>query len=423
MATPSITELPPPPNRGNAPDVFIARADAFLGALPEFRDQANALAVYFDEQVATLEDIVSSAGYSGTSTSAIVIGTGSKSLFTQTNLSFVPGVYVSLADSAAPTVNLMIGTVTTYNRVTGAMTVNVSVIKGAGSKSAWTLSLSGPPGSDATVTNAAVLAALGYTPVNKTGDTFSGIVAVGVAGTLGLSLMPGDDVAQRGGRYIVRQQGSIAATLGYSSSTQVFLTTDAGRTWTMTGAGFTINGVAPYTSANDGSGSGLDADLLRGLAPSSDQVPSSVMTRDASGRTVVAGLTVASGGDITITNAPSIKRRSNTELLVEGALYLNSTLSASDITHRSDRRLKRDIEDLDGARGRLRPVSYILKETGEQRLGFIAQEVADVRPEAVRVNGDGILEIDTVALIAELSRQLNQALDRLDVLEGGRDAS
>ena len=83
--------------------------------------------------------------------------------------------------------------------------------------------------------------------------------------------------------------------------------------------------------------------------------------------------------------------------------------------------MKRAIESLDGAGGRLRPVTYVLKATGEQRVGFIAQEVAEVRPEAVRANQDGVLEIDTVALIAELSRQLNRALDRLDALERGHD--
>lgn len=41
--TQQITPLPPPPQRGSAPDNFSATADAFLGALPQFAAQANAL--------------------------------------------------------------------------------------------------------------------------------------------------------------------------------------------------------------------------------------------------------------------------------------------------------------------------------------------------------------------------------------------
>lgn len=41
--TQQITPLPPPPQRGSAPDNFSATADAFLAALPAFSVEANAL--------------------------------------------------------------------------------------------------------------------------------------------------------------------------------------------------------------------------------------------------------------------------------------------------------------------------------------------------------------------------------------------
>ena len=43
-----INNLPPAPSRGDDPDVFVARADAWMAALPAFGAQANQLAVQFD---------------------------------------------------------------------------------------------------------------------------------------------------------------------------------------------------------------------------------------------------------------------------------------------------------------------------------------------------------------------------------------
>lgn len=410
MTAPTITELPDPPSRGNAPEVFIARADAFLGALPAFGAQANALAVYFDEQVAAVEDIVSSAGYSGTSTSAIVIGTGSKSFFTQANLSFVPGVYVSLADSAAPTVNGMIGTVTAYNRTSGAMTVNVSVVKGAGEKSSWSLSLSGPPGSDATVTAPAITSALGYTPVNKAGDTMTGPLVVGPDVTGSAIIQPG--AIGRPGSVEFRINGVKTGYVGFADSNWNYLSGEAGRGWQVTGGDFRINGVAPYTSANDGSGSGLDADLLRGMAPSVPGAANSLAARNAAGETEFGGVVfLGSSGKLSAMDANTLRWNLS--------LYLDGSVSASVVTERSDRSLKEDICDLEPVVGRLRPVSYRLKETGEDRIGFIAQEIEELNGLAISKPEDGPMEVRLTGIIAILSAQLNDALDRIERLEGG----
>ncbi|MNX57065.1 hypothetical protein D3C86_878750 [compost metagenome] len=417
MPAPMITALPTPPQRSDAPDVFVGRADGFLGALPTFRDETNALALYFDEQVTAVEDLVASAGFAGTSTSAIFIGTGAKTLFTQAGLSFLPGVFVSLADSAAPTVNAMIGVVTGYNVTTGALAVDVRKTSGAGEKSAWTISLSGPPGSDATVTAPAITSALGYTPVNKAGDTMTGPLVVGPDVTGSAIIQPG--AIGRPGSVEFRINGVKTGYVGFADSNWNYLSGEAGRGWQVTGGDFRINGVAPWTSANDGSGSGLDADLLRGAAPDVNAVAWTVVQRLADGAINIKGATISSGALYFSSVTTGITAHTAGLLKVTGGLYLDTTLSASDITHRSDRRLKKSIADLETSNGRLRPVSYELKATGERRVGFIAQEVAKVRPDAVRENADGILEIDTVALIAELSRQLNWALDRLDVLEGG----
>lgn len=48
MAVPVITALPVPPSRGDAPDQFSARGDAFLGALPTLQSETNTLADYLE---------------------------------------------------------------------------------------------------------------------------------------------------------------------------------------------------------------------------------------------------------------------------------------------------------------------------------------------------------------------------------------
>ena len=56
----------------------------------------------------------------------------------------------------------------------------------------------------------------------------------------------------------------------------------------------------------------------------------------------------------------------------------------------SDRRLKKDITDLDpDIAKRIRPVSFRFKTEPKKRYGFIAQEVQDVMPEAVVEDDNG----------------------------------
>lgn len=54
MPAPTIGALPTPPSRNNAPDVFAANADAFLGAFPTFRTEINALVAYLNSTAITL---------------------------------------------------------------------------------------------------------------------------------------------------------------------------------------------------------------------------------------------------------------------------------------------------------------------------------------------------------------------------------
>lgn len=68
MAYPPITTLPTAPSRSR-PTVFADEADAFLGALPTFGDQANALADYVEGQATDVDTDATAAAASASSAS------------------------------------------------------------------------------------------------------------------------------------------------------------------------------------------------------------------------------------------------------------------------------------------------------------------------------------------------------------------
>jgi len=100
-----------------------------------------------------------------------------------------------------------------------------------------------------------------------------------------------------------------------------------------------------------------------------------------------------------------------------GTLYVNN------VEESSDRRLKTDIEDLDGGLETLldlRPVSYSLKSNGsETHLGLIGQEVAEVLPEIVNKpeDDDGYLGLNYTQLVAVLIDAIQTQHDEQERLE------
>lgn len=87
-------------------------------------------------------------GFLATSTSAIAIGTGAKTLTVQTGKLYQAGQWVLAADHAAPTLNYMTGQVTAYNSATGvlAFTVFAGGTTGSGTPAQYDVSLSGSQG-------------------------------------------------------------------------------------------------------------------------------------------------------------------------------------------------------------------------------------------------------------------------------------
>ncbi|MFZ2172335.1 MAG: hypothetical protein WAW61_22205, partial [Methylococcaceae bacterium] len=81
----------------------------------------------------------------GTSSTSNAIGLGAKTFTASINKQFVPGMYVVISDSAAPSTNSMTAQVTAYDIATGVLSVTVLFIRGTGTKTSWIITLSGDP--------------------------------------------------------------------------------------------------------------------------------------------------------------------------------------------------------------------------------------------------------------------------------------
>lgn len=161
-----ITALPTPPLRSD-PANFSARADALLGALPKFVNEAN-----------SLEQSLQLVATTGTSTTSVAVGTGAKAFNTQTGKAWVVGSFVYVVSSAS-VANMMTGQVTAYNSATGALTVNVLVVTGSGTLASWMIGLAVPSTAAANVSGGAV-----GQLVYQSGANTTAFLDVGTAGQL-----------------------------------------------------------------------------------------------------------------------------------------------------------------------------------------------------------------------------------------------
>lgn len=141
MAVPIFPTPPDPPQRGVDPQpVFSPKADVFTAWMGwQLKPDLEQFGI-------DLIAAAAGAGYSSVSTSSITIGNGSKNLTVESGKMFVPGEWIVISDVAAPTTNWMLARISTYNRTTGAMTVDAVRFGGSGTKFQWFIGLSGPPG-------------------------------------------------------------------------------------------------------------------------------------------------------------------------------------------------------------------------------------------------------------------------------------
>jgi len=125
-----ITALPTPTaDPLLRPETFANDARALALALPTMVTEINA---------ATLAMNLNST--TDTSVSSVLIGTGAKTFTVSAGKSFLGGMFLSIADTAAPGTNSMFCQVTSYSGTT--LVVNVISILGSGTKTAWLISQS-----------------------------------------------------------------------------------------------------------------------------------------------------------------------------------------------------------------------------------------------------------------------------------------
>jgi uncharacterized protein YaiE (UPF0345 family) len=99
--------------------------------------------------------------------------------------------------------------------------------------------------------------------------------------------------------------------------------------------------------------------------------------------------------------------------------FTGNITATGTITGGSDARLKTDVKTIDGALAKvcaMRGVSFTRKDNGERNVGVIAQEVAEVVPEAVREDENGYLSVaygNMVGVLIEAVKELRDEVWQL----------
>ncbi len=130
---------------------------AFVPTVQDVAEAANAVAsaaTSAEEDAAAANAsataaAASAAKLSGTSTTSIAIGTGSKAFTTQASKFFDAGTALRIVSAANPDTHFMAGVVTAYSGT--ALTVDVEVSGGSGTRADWTIMVSGEVGQSGTL--------------------------------------------------------------------------------------------------------------------------------------------------------------------------------------------------------------------------------------------------------------------------------
>lgn len=121
------------PNRQQEPAVFVPAMDEFIAALPVMAEQIDIAIAAFNFNSVT-----------DTSATSNSISLGSnKTFIVSLGKSFSPGMYLVIADTAAPTTNSVIAQVFSYAGT--ALVVTPLYIRGSGTKTAWLITQGAAP--------------------------------------------------------------------------------------------------------------------------------------------------------------------------------------------------------------------------------------------------------------------------------------
>ena len=173
------------------------------------------------------------------------------------------------------------------------------------------------------------------------------------------------------------------------------------------GSGYSPGWREVWTSASDGSGSGLDADLLDGqhgsyYYPASNPNGYTTNVGDITGVTAGNGLTGGgASGSVTISMSGS---------------YTGNFTASGDVTAFSDERLKSNVKTIDSALEKvqnLRGVTF--DKDGREGLGVIAQEVQAVIPQVVIENEEylSVAYGNMVGLLIEAIKEQQVQIEEL----------
>ncbi|HLP20276.1 MAG TPA: hypothetical protein VK174_08245, partial [Chitinophagales bacterium] len=182
-------------------------------------------------------------GYGSTSSSPVVIGTGIKTITTQSGSAWQVDDRVRIANSGS---NYMEGIVTAY--AAGVLTVNVTRVVGSGTFSSWRISIVGDPGATGPTGPAGVAGSAGVAgPTGAAGAT-GPTGAAGINGTNGAT-GPTGAAGTNGATWLT---GTVAPTGGQGSINDFYLITTTGAYYKKTGASTwtsqgTLAGVAGAT--------------------------------------------------------------------------------------------------------------------------------------------------------------------------------
>lgn len=192
-------------------------------------------------------------GVTSSSTTSLLIGTGSKTLTVGTGLGYSLGMPLKLA-SAANVANYMKGVVTAYNSGTGSLTVNVASIGGSGTFADWSVSFDIPDAGSGYVPIGGLIANKNRgTSFTENGTTYlkTGVISPTATYPLaptttindGATWLTKTGVSVPAPRLASNGSGTVIAVSRNTNGTGYAISTDHGATWAAATFPASISGI------------------------------------------------------------------------------------------------------------------------------------------------------------------------------------